>query len=273
MSCPVRLIRDWYARLAEGDIAGALSRLAPDVEWVEAESSPYGRPGPLRGREAVMNEVWMPLSRDWDPITIDCGELIDLPSGVLAFVRYRGTRRGTGAQLDAQAVHVWDVEGDFVTRYRGFADTHALQVAMGAPTERNRTLAKAEFEIWGNGEVDRLDELVAVDVIHHDPHDPHAVDGLEGLKASIRATRERFSEFEITVLDQLAEGDRVATRWRATMALADAPARAADGSRLSMEGITIERFARGRVVESWRSMDRLGLLRNLGGLAEETRGR
>ena len=40
-------------------------------------------------------------------------------------------------------------------------------------------------------EVDRLDELVAEDVIHHDPYDPYAVAGLEGLKASIRATRER----------------------------------------------------------------------------------
>jgi hypothetical protein len=31
-----------------------------------------------------------------------------------------------------------------------------------------------------------------------------------------------------------------------------------------MSGITIERFADGKVVESWRSMDRLGLLQKLG---------
>jgi alkylhydroperoxidase family enzyme/ketosteroid isomerase-like protein len=134
----------------------------------------------------------------------------------------------------------------------------------GSATELNRALARAEFEMWSTGEVDRLDDLVAADVIHHDPHDPHAADGLDGLKASIRETHDRFSHFEITVLDQLAEGDKVATRWRATMAAADDAASAADSAPLTLDGITIERFAGGKVVESWRSMDRLGLLQKLG---------
>jgi hypothetical protein len=34
--------------------------------------------------------------------------------------------------------------------------------------------------------------------------------------------------------------------------------------QVSMTGITIERFADGKVVESWRCMDRLGLLQDLG---------
>ena len=136
----------------------------------------------------------------------------------------------------------------------------------GSATERNRALARAEFEIWGTGEVERLDEVVAADVIHHDPHDPHAADGLDGLKTSIRQTRDRFGDFEITVLDQLAEDDRVATRWRATMEPAESGS-ATDSGPLTMDGITIERFADGRVVESWRSMDRLGLLQKLGLMA------
>ena len=144
---------------------------------------------------------------------------------MLALVRYRGVRRGTGAQFDAQAVHVWDITGDRITRYRGFADTHALQIAAGSGTDRNRAVAREEFEVWSSGEVDRLDELVAEDVIHHDPYDPYAAAGLEGLKASIRATRERCDDFEISVLDQVAEGDRVATRWPAKMRPADAAPR------------------------------------------------
>jgi ketosteroid isomerase-like protein len=252
----IELIRRWYATLAAGEVTAALALLDPDIEWFEAESSPYGRPGPIRGPEAVLREVWLPLQRDWERITVEPGDLIELPAGVLALVRYRGVRRGSGARLDAQAAHVWDVEGDRIIRYRGFADTHALQVATGA--DHTRRLAREEFEVWSSGEVDRLDELVAEDVVHHDPYDPFAADGLEGLKASIRATRERFSDFEISVLDQVAEGDRVATRWRATMRPPEAE------EEVSMTGITIERFADGKVVESWRSMDRLGLLRELG---------
>lgn len=197
---PRELIRDWYATLAAGDVAGALDAFDPDIEWIEAESSPYGGSAPIRGREAVLRGVWLPLREDWEHIVIEPHELIELPSGVLALVRYRGVRRGTGACLDAQAAHLWDVEGDRITRYRGFADTYALQLATGSQADRNRDLACAECEISGSGEVDRLDHLVAEDVVHHDPHHPYAARGLNGLNATTGPTRERFPEFEITVL-------------------------------------------------------------------------
>lgn len=265
MTSRVQLIREWYATLAGGDVMGALAKLDPDVEWIEAESSPYSAPGPIRGPEAVLRTVWLPLQRDWEPIVVEPHELIELPSGVLALVRYRGVRRGSGASLDAQALHLWDVQGNRITRYRGFADTHALQLASGSDTDRNRALARKEFEVWNSGEVDRLDDMVAQGAIHHDPYDPFGADGLGGLKQSIQATRERYSTFEISVLDQVAEGDEVASRWRATMRLASGaePTRQVRGE-VSMDGITIVRFANGKVVEAWSSMDRLGLLRELG---------
>ena len=73
------------------------------------------------------------------------------------------------------------------------------------------------------------------------------------------------------MLDQVAEGDRVATRWPAKMRPADAaPSTQEASDEVSMSGITIERFADGKVVESWRSMDRLRLLRSLGVLPRST---
>jgi ketosteroid isomerase-like protein len=262
---PAEVIRDWYATLAAGKVADALAMLDPEIEWIEAESSPYGERGPLSGPEAVLDEVWRPLQRDWERIAVEPQELIELPSGVLALIRYRGIRRGTGARLDAQGAHLWDVRGERVTRFRGFADTHALQVATGTLGEPNRRLAREEFEIWNTGEVDRLDRMVAENVVHHDPHDPYAAEGLEGLKASISATRRRFRSLEISVLDQVAEADKVASRWRATMTPMGATEPTSEGPReVSMTGITIERFENGKVVESWRSMDRLGLLGDLG---------
>jgi predicted ester cyclase len=36
------------------------------------------------------------------------------------------------------------------------------------------------------------------------------------------------------------------------------------GKRLTISGITVERFEDGKVVEAWRSMDTLGLLRQIG---------
>jgi predicted ester cyclase len=124
-------------------------------------------------------------------------------------------------------------------------------------SESNKATARAVFEIWGTGELDRLDDLVAADVVHHDPYDPNGDQGLEGMKATIAANRERFSELRLDVQDQIAEGDRVATRWTCTMVQAHT------GKRATIAGITIDRFDEGKIVEAWRSMDALGLAREL----------
>jgi ketosteroid isomerase-like protein len=36
-------------------------------------------------------------------------------------------------------------------------------------SEHDKAAARAEFEVWSTGEVEQLDELVADDVVHHDP--------------------------------------------------------------------------------------------------------
>jgi steroid delta-isomerase-like uncharacterized protein len=136
-------------------------------------------------------------------------------------------------------------------------------------SESNKAAARAEFEIWNTGELDLLDELVAPDVVHHDPYDPRARDGLEGLKESIAANRRAFPDLRITIEDQVAEGDKVVTRWTTSMTHAgDLGGSAATGRRVTIAGITIERFEDGKVVEAWRSMDTLGLLRGIGALPE-----
>ena len=136
-------------------------------------------------------------------------------------------------------------------------------------SERNKALARSEFEVWSTGELDRLDELVAADVVHHDPYDPHAADGLEGLKKTIELNRTAFPDMRIEIEDQVAEGDKVVTRWVATMthegSLGGAPPR---GKRVTLSGTTIERFVDDKVVESWRSMDTLGLLRQIGAVGD-----
>jgi steroid delta-isomerase-like uncharacterized protein len=136
-------------------------------------------------------------------------------------------------------------------------------------SERNKALARSEFEVWTTGELDRLDDLVAPDVVHHDPYDPHGADGLAGLKKTIELNRTAFPDMRIAIEDQVAEDDKVVTRWVATMThqgeLAGAPA---TGKRVTLTGTTIERFEDGKVVESWRSMDTLGLLRQIGALPD-----
>jgi predicted ester cyclase len=116
------------------------------------------------------------------------------------------------------------------------------------------------FEVWSSGDLDRLDGFVASDVIHHDPYDPHGPEGLVGMKKTIMKNRSIYPDMQISVEDQLAEGDKVATRWIATMTH--------EGKKVALTGITIDRFEGNKIVEAWRSMDMLGLLQQMGALGK-----
>jgi steroid delta-isomerase-like uncharacterized protein len=134
-------------------------------------------------------------------------------------------------------------------------------------SDRNKATARAVFEVWETGELDRLDALVAPDVVHHDPYDPHAAEGLEGMKLTIATNRRAFPDLRLTVEDQVAEGDRVVTRWTSTLThRGDLFGMAPTGRTAEVAGITVDRFEDGRIVEAWRSMDTLGLLRGIGAL-------
>ena len=50
----------------------------------------------------------------------------------------------------------------------------------------NKAAARMAFEVWSRGDLDRLDEILAPEVVHHDPYDPHGAEGLAAMKASIR---------------------------------------------------------------------------------------
>jgi steroid delta-isomerase-like uncharacterized protein len=129
----------------------------------------------------------------------------------------------------------------------------------------NKAAARAVFEVWSTGELDRLDALVAPDVVHHDPYDPNGDQGLEGMKRTIELNRTAFPDMHLVVEDQVAEGDKVVTRWRGEMThLGQLGGTAPTGNHATISGITIDRFENGKIVEAWRNMDTLGLLREIG---------
>jgi predicted ester cyclase len=120
-------------------------------------------------------------------------------------------------------------------------------------SEQNKAAARIAFEVWSRGDLDRLDEVIASEVVHHDPYDPHGAEGLAGMKKSITRMRGMYPDLQMTVEDQLAEGDKVATRWTATMTH--------DGKQVTFKGITLDRFENHKIVEAWRCMDMLGFFK------------
>lgn len=83
-----------------------------------------------------------------------------------------------------------------------------------------------------------------------------------------------FPDFRLVIEDQIAEGDRVATRvtFRGTH-LGEYRGIAPTGRPVAYQGIAVDRIAGGKVVEGWHQADNLGLLRQLGVTPGQPRGR
>jgi steroid delta-isomerase-like uncharacterized protein len=103
--------------------------------------------------------------------------------------------------------------------------------------------------------------------VGHDPAIPHEIAGPAAERELAAAYRVAFPDLAITIEDQIAEDDRVVTRWTARGthlgAFRGIPP---SGKQVSLTGINIIRVAGGKAVEGWMSLDELGLLRQLGAM-------
>ncbi len=117
----VDVIRGVYEAFGRGDVAAVLGAMADDIEWHEAEGMPYG--GVYHGAEAVAQNVFGPLIQDVPNFALAPEQFIASGDEVAVVVRYTGTGKATGKQLDLPVVHVWDVRDGKLARFRQFADT------------------------------------------------------------------------------------------------------------------------------------------------------
>ena len=82
-----------------------------------------------------------------------------------------------------------------------------------------------------------------------------------------------FPDAQITVEDQIAEGDRVVTRWteRGTHQgefMSVPPSE----NRIEIAGITINRFSGGKIAETWTNYDALGMMQQIGAMPSPAEG-
>ena len=132
-------------------------------------------------------------------------------------------------------------------------------------SDKNKAVARAVFDVFNGADPAELDDVVAPDAVDHDPYNPFREEGREGLKKVIAMYREAFPDLEFTIEDQIAEGERVVTRWTArgthTGDLWGIPG---TGKEVTVTGTSIDRIKDDRIVESWSNWDALGLMQQLG---------
>jgi steroid delta-isomerase-like uncharacterized protein len=126
-------------------------------------------------------------------------------------------------------------------------------------SERNKELAGHFLHaLWNHGDFERVDQMLADD---YDGHSSTVIRGPEGAMAFVPRLRSAFPDYQFTVQDQIAEGDKVATRWtiRGTQD-GEFQGIPPSGEQVEMGGITIFRIADGKLIEGWTNEDVLGLL-------------
>lgn len=139
--------------------------------------------------------------------------------------------------------------------------------ALAQEVVNNKTIARRYFEeILNKGDAGAMTALIAEDVVFRNP--PFVVKGLDGFRKLIASLRETFPDLYFTIEDELAEGDKVATRWvmRGTQSgpVQDQPA---TGKKMEVSGMDIFRISGGKVREVWVNMDSMGQAQQLGWLS------
>ena len=130
--------------------------------------------------------------------------------------------------------------------------------------EENKAIYRRYVEEVSNeGNLDLVDEIFAR-YVSHQPDGHTEERGPEDVKRFIGEFHQAFPDFHCTIEDQIAEGDKVATRWtiRGTHQ-GEFRGIAPTGKQITVTGIGIFRFSEGKVVESWDNFDQLGMMQQL----------
>ncbi|NJK53359.1 MAG: ester cyclase [Leptolyngbyaceae cyanobacterium SU_3_3] len=132
-------------------------------------------------------------------------------------------------------------------------------------TDRNKAIYQRYIQqVFNQGQLDLLDEILSPSYVYHEAP-PDILPGAEGIRQVVSIFRAAFPDLEITIDDQLADGDKVCSRatTRGTHQgeIFGIPA---TGKAVTMTGLTVVRIVDGRITESWVKNDVMGLMNQLG---------
>jgi steroid delta-isomerase-like uncharacterized protein len=133
-------------------------------------------------------------------------------------------------------------------------------------SDQNKAIVRRSFEeLFNRGDLGVADEVFAATYVGHDPALPQDIHGPDEFKQFVQMYRTAFPDLELTIEDQVAERDRVVTRFTARGThrggLLGIPP---TGRKVVVTGISIDRMVDGKSAESWTSYDVMSMMQQLG---------
>src|SRR6202049_5291447 len=133
-------------------------------------------------------------------------------------------------------------------------------------SESNKNVVRRLFEeVWNKGNLQVTDALIAPTYPQHDASTPDVGRGPKSEKKRATLYRTAFPDIRLAIEDIIAEGETVVARWscRGTHK-GDLSGIAPTGKQGNITGVSIARFANGKMEEGWVNWDALALMQQPG---------
>jgi len=124
----IKVVNDLYNAFATGDIPTVLGLMQADITWNEAESNSLADGNPYIGPDAILSGVFARIGERHEYFNLKDIELHNMSDNkVLATLRYDGKVKSTAKTYNAQAAHLWTLNGEGkIKAFQQFVDTKKL---------------------------------------------------------------------------------------------------------------------------------------------------
>lgn len=131
-------------------------------------------------------------------------------------------------------------------------------------SQQNKDLIRHLIKEVERGNVAVIDQLLAPDFVDRSLL-PGQQPGRQGYKQGLSEDHAAFSNLSITIEDQIAEGDKVVTRftWRGTHDKGKIMGKPPTGKKLESTAIFVHRISEGKIKEEWSASDLVERVREL----------
>jgi len=135
--------------------------------------------------------------------------------------------------------------------------------------EDNKAVIRRWIEAYNNRDMQAEADVLAPGYVAHVPAAPGPLEGLEAWRKFTAPFVEAFPDLRLTVEDILSEGDKVAARvaFHGTHR-GEFQGIAPTVKEVAFSSIEVNRVVGGKVEEHWVELDLLGLMQQLGAIAE-----
>ena len=127
----LQLLRDSYAALNRGDLAGAFANIDPAFE-LHTTGALLDRGEVYRGPDGVRRFLGL-LSEAFDEFEYVPAEVLETPTEgrFLVVVDFRARGRESGVETGAKMAHLWEMRGDTAISLQPFQDRDEARAAAG----------------------------------------------------------------------------------------------------------------------------------------------